>query len=81
MQSRVVLPMLAMALSPWAVKKRQRAHRREGDKKKRKSVTFALVWDEKYEAVLFQRCQDHMRKHYHGELCGRCEAIFTINIK
>ena len=48
-------------------------------RKKRKTVTFALDWDEKYEAVLCQRCRDHMKKHYHGELCGRCGAIFTIN--
>ena len=37
-------------------------------RKKRKSVTFALDWDEKYEAVLCERCRDHMQKHYHGEL-------------
>ena len=47
--------------------------------KKRKAVTFALDWDEQYEAVLCERCRDHMQKHYHGELCGRCGAIFTIN--
>ena len=46
---------------------------------KRKAVTFALDWDERYEAALCPRCRDHMQKHYHGELCGRCGAIFTIN--
>ena len=46
---------------------------------KRKAVTFALDWDEQYEAVLCSRCRDHMKKHYHGELCGRCGAIFKIN--
>ena len=48
-------------------------------RKKRKSVTFALDWDEKYEAVLCERCRDHVQKHYHGGLCGRCGATFTIN--
>ena len=47
--------------------------------KKRKAVTFALDWDDQYEAALCSRCRDHMRTHYHGELCGRCGAIFTIN--
>ena len=47
--------------------------------KKRKAVTFALDWDERYETALCPRCRDHMQKHYHGELCGRCGAIFTIN--
>ena len=47
--------------------------------KKRKAVTFPLDWDEQYEAVLCSRCRDHMQTHYHGELCGRCGAIFTIN--
>ena len=46
---------------------------------KRKAVTFALDWDERYEATLCPRCRDRMQKHYHGELCGRCGAIFTIN--
>ena len=46
---------------------------------KRKAVTFALDWDEQYEAVLCSRCRDHMQKHYYGELCGRSGAIFTIN--
>ena len=46
---------------------------------KRKAVTFALDWDEQYEAALCARCRDHMQTHYHGELCGRCGAIFTIN--
>ena len=46
---------------------------------KRKAVTFALDWDEQYEAVLCSRCRDHIKKHDHGELCGRCGAIFTIN--
>ena len=47
--------------------------------KKRKAVTFALDWDEQYDAVLCARCRDHMQTHYHGELWGRCGAIFTIN--
>ena len=47
--------------------------------KKRKAVTFALDWAERYEAALCPRCRDHMQKHYHGELCGRSGAIFTIN--
>ena len=47
--------------------------------KKRKAVTFALDWDDQYEAALCARCRDHMQRHYHGELCGRCGAIFTIN--
>ena len=47
--------------------------------KKRKAVTFALDWDGQYDAILCERCQDHMQKHYHGELRGRCGAIFTIN--
>ena len=46
---------------------------------KRKAVTFALDWDEQYEAALCPRCRDHMQKHHHGELCVRCGAIFTIN--
>ena len=46
---------------------------------KRKAVTFALDWDERYEAALCPWCRDHMQKHYHGELCGRGGAIFTIN--
>ena len=46
---------------------------------KRKAITFALDWDERYEAALCPWCRDHMQKHYHGELCGRCGAIFTIN--
>ena len=46
---------------------------------KRKAVTFALDWDDQYEAALCSRCRDHMQTHYHGELCGRCGAIFTIN--
>ena len=45
----------------------------------RKAVTFALDWDEQYEAALCSRCRERMQKHYHGELCGRCGAIFTIN--
>ena len=62
-----------------------RSRRRNGRRadakvtKKRKAVTFALDWDEQYEAVLCSRCRDHMQTHYHGELCGRCGAIFTIN--
>jgi len=47
--------------------------------KKRKAVTFALDWNEQVEAVLCARCRDHMQKHYHGELCGRFGAIFTID--
>ena len=47
--------------------------------KKRKAVTFALDWDEWYETALCPRCRDHMQKHYHGELCGRCGAILTVN--
>ena len=46
---------------------------------RRKAVTFALDWDDQYEAALCSRCRDHMQRHYHGELCGRCGAIFTIN--
>ena len=52
---------------------------RTNQRPKRKAVTFALDWDEQYEAVLCSRCRDHMQTHYHGELCGRCGAIFTIN--
>ena len=47
--------------------------------KKRKAVTFLLDCDERYETALCPRCRDHMQKHYHGELCDRCGAIFTIN--
>ena len=46
---------------------------------KRKAVTFALDWDERYEAALCPRCRDHMQKHYQGELRGRCGTIITIN--
>ena len=46
---------------------------------KRKAVTFALDWDDQYEAALCSQCRHHMQTHYHGELCGRCGAIFTIN--
>ena len=46
---------------------------------KRKAVTFALDWDDQYEAALCAPCRHHMQTHYHGELCGRCGAIFTIN--
>ena len=62
-----------------------RSRRRNGRRadakvtKKRKAVTFALDWDEQYEAVLCSQCRDHMQTHDHGELCGRCGAIFTIN--
>ena len=73
-----VLPMLAVALSPWAFKKKKRRVYAKVTKK-RKAVTFALDWDEQYEAVLCSRCRDHMQTHDHGELCGRCGAIFTIN--
>ena len=45
----------------------------------RKAVTFALDWDDQYEAALCSRCRHRMQTHYHGELCGRCGAIFTIN--
>ena len=71
-----VLPMLAMARS------RRNANGGIAEvevRPKRKAVTFALDWDERYEAALCPRCRDHMQKHYHGELCGRCGAIFTIN--
>ena len=38
-----VLPMLAMALSPWAIKKRKRARRRHCEtKKKNRDVCFGL---------------------------------------
>ena len=62
-----------------------RSRRRNGRRadakvtKKRKAVTFALDWDDQYEAALCSRCRNHMQTHYHGELCGRCGAIFTIN--
>ena len=46
---------------------------------KRKAVTFALDWDDRYDEVLCQRCRTQMQTHFHGELCGRCGAIFTIN--
>ena len=46
---------------------------------KRRAVTFALDWDEQYEAVLCSRYRDHMQKHDHGELCGRFGVVFTIN--
>ena len=46
--------------------------------KKRKAVTFCLEWNEQIEAALCPRCRDHMQKHYHGELCRRCGAQFTI---
>ena len=46
---------------------------------KRKAVTFALDRDDRYDEALFQRCRTDMQTHYHGELCGRCDAIFTIN--
>jgi len=75
-----VLPMLAMALSPWAFKKNgMHADINVTYPKKRKAVTFALDWDERYEVALCRRCRDHMQKHHHGELCGRCGALFTIN--
>ena len=48
-------------------------------RRKRKAVTFALDWDERYEAALCSRCRDHMQKHFYGELCRRCGAQFTIN--
>ena len=70
--------MLAMALSPWVVKKRQwRARQRLSElsqKKKSRHICFGLV-----RKVRNERCRDHLQKHYHGELCGRCGAIFTIN--
>ena len=53
--------------------KRRRQH------PKRKAVTFALDWDDQYEAALCARCRHHMQTHYHGELCGRCGTMFTIN--
>ena len=33
---------------------------------KRKAVTFALDWDDQYEAALCSRRRDHMQTHYHG---------------
>ena len=47
--------------------------------KKREAVTFCLEWNEQIEAALCPRCRDHMQNHYHGELCRRCGAQFTIN--
>ena len=29
----------------------------------RKAVTFALDWDDQYEAALCSRCRDHMQRH------------------
>ena len=46
---------------------------------KRKTVTFALDWDNQYEAWLCDQCRDHMQKHFHGELCGACGSLFSIN--
>ena len=43
---------------------------------KRKAVTFALDWDERYDEVLCQRCRTQMRTHDHGELCGRCGHFY-----
>ena len=45
----------------------------------RKAVTFSLEWNEDIEAALCQRCRRHMQQHYHGELCRKCGAQFTIN--
>ena len=45
----------------------------------RKAVTFSLEWTEESEAALCRRCRRHMQQHYHGELCRRCGAQFTIN--
>ena len=45
----------------------------------RKAITLSLEWTEEMEAALCQRCRRHMQQHYHGELCGRCGAQFTIN--
>ena len=76
-----VLPMLRW-LSRLGRLRRRNANGGRADvevRPKRKAVTFALDWDEQYEAALCPRCRDHMQKHYHGELCGRCGAIFTID--
>ena len=45
----------------------------------KKAVTFTLEWDRQYESLLCERCRTHMQCYYHGELCGRCGALFTIN--
>ena len=48
-------------------------------KKPKKAVTFTFEWDRQYESLLSERCRTHMQCYYHGELCGRCGALFTIN--
>ena len=53
--------------------------RRDLKPTKRKAVTFALEWNDKYEACLCEWCRDHVQQYYHDELCGTCGALFTIN--
>ena len=48
-------------------------------KKRKKAVTFTLEWDPDYDSLLCHQCRTHMQCYYHGELCGRCGALFTIN--
>ena len=48
-------------------------------RKKRKSVTLSLDWDNQYESYLWERCRDHMQKHFHVERCGACGSLFSIN--
>ena len=48
-------------------------------KQRKKAVTFTLEWDPNYDALLCHQCRTHMQCYYHGELCGRCGALFTIN--
>ena len=48
-------------------------------KKRKKAVTFTLDWDPKYDSLLCHQCRTHMQCYYHGELCGSCGALFTIN--
>ena len=48
-------------------------------KQRKKAVTFTLEWDPNYDALLCHQCRMHMQCYYHGELCGRCGALFTIN--
>ena len=48
-------------------------------REKRKAVTFTLEWTDEIESALCLRCRAHMQHHYHGELCRRCGAKFTIN--
>ena len=48
-------------------------------KKSKKPVTFVLEWDPHYDSLLCHQCRTHMQCYYHGELCGACGALFTIN--